>query len=70
MRTATGKGSRARASTIGANSRNDTLPSRARVSSACVASISGPALGGMEVSERNRSRVATEQGHVSNYPMQ
>jgi hypothetical protein len=29
----------------------------------------GPALGGMEQSERNRSRVATEQGHVSNYPM-
>ncbi|MDX1491148.1 MAG: hypothetical protein R3332_07665 [Pseudohongiellaceae bacterium] len=29
----------------------------------------GPALGGMESSERNRSRLATETKHVSNYPM-
>lgn len=29
----------------------------------------GPALGGMEQSERNRSRVAVEQSHISNYPM-
>lgn len=29
----------------------------------------GPALGGMEASERNRSRLSVENGHVSNYPM-